>query len=201
MAVGIELALMRHAQAAVPAGHAIGQWDRPLVAGADAAIERLLAGWTGDAPTLVVASDLERSRATATRIAAHFGTRLLVDPDWREVSLGDWEGRAWARIERDDGERLAAWYANWREVAPPGGEAWPDVIARVRRAATRVVAADGTRGRVLVVSHVGAIRAFLVGVAGQSEDAAFARSLPPLGMVTATLAVDPPGSRQWQVPG
>jgi broad specificity phosphatase PhoE len=146
--------------------------------------------WRGPPPARVIASDLSRALATAAPLAARFGLSVESDPDWREVALGDWEGRAWAEIERQDGARLATWYADWRRLAPPGGEAWPDVVARVRRAWQRIVAAPGATGPIVVVSHVGALRAWLVACAGVDEDRALAWPLPPLARIAARVPPD-----------
>ncbi len=184
----IELCLLRHAASAAPVGCALGQWDVPLSVRGAEALERLLDDWPHPLPSMIVSSDLVRARQTAERIAARLAVPFRIDPDWREVSLGRWQGRSWREIERDEGDALADWYANWREHAAPGGEAWPAVLARVGRATARLAAIDSSAGPMLVVSHAGAIRAFLIAVAGLGEDAAFGLSLPPLGSVTARLA-------------
>jgi broad specificity phosphatase PhoE len=178
-----EIVLLRHADSAAPAGVAGGQTDWPLTPAGRVTAAHLAADWRGPPPARVIASDLARAIATAEPLAARFGIAVEHDPDWREVGLGAWEGRAWAEIERHDGARLAAWYADWRRLAPPGGEAWPDVIARVRRAWQRLVSAPGTAGPIVVVSHVGAIRAWLEACAGLDADRATAWPLPTLGGV------------------
>lgn len=191
-AVGFELHLLRHAESVAPQGHAVGQWDVPLSARGVMALDHVVRHWNGPPPDRIVSSDLQRTRHTATAIAARFGLPVSLDPDWREVSLGEWEQRTWTDLEREDGERLAAWYANWRAVAPPGGEDWAQVGARVQRAVARLVDSTGARERVLVVTHVGAIRAFLGQIAGLDDERAFAFPLPPLGAVMARR-LDPSG--------
>lgn len=180
-----ELCLLRHAESAAPESHAVGQWDLPLSPRGIATLADFVQNWEGPPPDRIVSSDLQRTRHTATAIAARFGLPVSLDPDWREVSLGEWEQRTWADLEREDGERLAAWYAQWRDLAPPGGEDWKQVRARVQRAVARLVDSTGARERVLVVTHVGAIRAFLSQVDGLDDERAFAFPLPPLGGVMA----------------
>jgi broad specificity phosphatase PhoE len=194
-----DLQLLRHAGSAAPKSHAVGQWNVPLSAqGVDDLTQRVQ-GWSDPMPTRIVCSDLARARATARAIAVRFGQPLAEDPGWREVGLGQWERRRWADLERDDGARVARWDADWRTVAPPGGEAWPDVIERVRQAFDRLAAVVNPGEQVLVVAHVGAIRAFLVGVANCPEEAALEWPLPLLGGVKArvTLARDPSG--RWPI--
>jgi alpha-ribazole phosphatase len=196
--VGLELQLLRHAESAAPAGHAIGQWDLPLSRRGATSLTDFVRSWHGRPPDRIVCSDLERTQCTANAIAERFGLPLSLDSDWREVSLGEWEQRAWTDLEQQDGERLAAWYADWRHVAPPGGENWASVTARVRRAVARLVDTNAAGARVLVVTHVGAIRAFLGQVAGVGDERAFAMSLPPLGGVLARRVEATGTAASWQ---
>lgn len=185
-----EVVLLRHAESAAPAGHAGGWTDWPLSPAGRAQADALAMDWRGPPPARVIASDLTRAVATAAPLAARFGLAVERDPDWREVGLGEWEGRAWAEIEAHDRAWLAAWFGDWRRLAPPGGEAWPDVIARVRRAWQGIVTAPGALGPIVVVSHVGALRAWLIGCAGIDEDRALAWPLAPLARIDARLPPD-----------
>ena len=52
----------------------------------------------------VYASDLYRTCATASAIYLPKKLTLHKDPSLREVNLGDWEGKPWGEISRQDGE-------------------------------------------------------------------------------------------------
>ena len=80
------------------------------------------------------------------------------DSRWREIDIGDWEGRPLADFP-DENER------SWRggPITPPGGESWGQFQARVGGAIDDLVAAGGTW---LVVCHGGVVRAALSHVTG-----------------------------------
>jgi len=77
-----------------------------------AAIAEELARRLDGAPVGIVTSDLRRARRTAETISARIGGELRIDPDLREKSYGDAEGRpeTWLQERQiplpDHGERL-----------------------------------------------------------------------------------------------
>lgn len=80
---------------------------------------------------VIVTSDLKRTRETAQIIAHALGTpAIVVEPDFAERSLGEWNLRS------IDGTR--AWLD--QGLTPPGGEARDTFAERVARAARRVIA-------------------------------------------------------------
>jgi broad specificity phosphatase PhoE len=115
--------------------------------------------------TRIHASDLRRARETADIVAATLGVgSVVVDRGLRERSFGLFEG-----LTRLECEQLhAAHWASYRSAArrmPPGAEAQGELVARMRDAIARAVAA-ATDGAVLVVSHGGAIRALVAHATG-----------------------------------
>lgn len=107
---------------------------------------------------LVISSDLERARRTATLLAP--GARHVTEPGLREFDVGVWSGRTRAEIETEWGAELTL-FDQGRLESPPGGERRADFDTRVRAAANRVsqlVSASG-EVRALVVSHGGVLRA------------------------------------------
>jgi alpha-ribazole phosphatase len=103
----------------------------------------------------VITSDLARAVDSAHILAAAWHLSIDVDPRLRELNFGDWEGRAWDALEREDGARLSAWMQDWVHVAPPGGESFEALAVRAIACGTDL--SDGT----LVVAHAGSIRALL----------------------------------------
>jgi broad specificity phosphatase PhoE len=75
----------------------------------------------------------------------------MFDADLREMLFGEWEGRTWEEISRNDGARLQSWTDDWTRIAPPGGESLDAFARRVAGALVRI--RDG-----IVVSHAGWIR-------------------------------------------
>ena len=101
----------------------------------------------------VVSSDL--SRAVATADVLERTERLPHDPALREINFGAWELKTFADVEADDPATIRAYWETPGEIAPPMGESWNAVRARVS------AAVDGylTRGYadLIIVAHFGAI--------------------------------------------
>ncbi|QYX57636.1 histidine phosphatase family protein [Roseovarius sp. SCSIO 43702] len=129
----------------------VGWSDLPADLSDSAAIAQLSDYLPGDAP--VISSDLARAVTTADAIARD-RPRLPHDPDLREINFGAWEMRHSDEIE--DRDRLRAYWDTPGDIAPPAGESWNAVSARVSAAADRLVAAHPGRD-VIVVAHFGAI--------------------------------------------
>ncbi|MGI8985102.1 MAG: histidine phosphatase family protein [Acidimicrobiales bacterium] len=152
------LLLLRHGQSAWnAAGRWQGQADPPLSPlGEEQAREaagRLVAGRF----SRVVASDLQRARRTAEILAGPLGLVVEVDPDLREIDVGDWQGLTRAEIRARAPEALADW-SEGRSESTPGGELRSDLTDRARHALLRAAGASQPGDRVLVVSHGALIR-------------------------------------------
>jgi broad specificity phosphatase PhoE len=105
---------------------------------------------------VIVTSPLLRTVQTAQEVAAVTGAAVVTDDGFRETDFGAWEGLTFAEVRERWPAELVAWLAD-PEVAPPGGESFTDVSARVTAALHRVLAARAGQ-RVLIVSHVTPIK-------------------------------------------
>jgi alpha-ribazole phosphatase len=145
------LILLRHLAPAGGAGVCYGRSDLApgpdLAAGARAIAARV------PQPARIVTSPLSRCRCLAGLLGHRLRVPVWVDPDWREIDFGAWEGLAWDAVPRRE---LDAWAADLFHARPHGGESVAMLLARTRRALRR------TRPGTLVVTHAGSIRAALV---------------------------------------
>jgi broad specificity phosphatase PhoE len=105
----------------------------------------------------VVASDLIRAKETARIALARWSEltgkptpALVLDPELRERTVGDWEGKPRAFL-REHGQ--LALLASWEGRAPGGGESHADLAKRAMSALARY-----TERRVLFVCHGGVMR-------------------------------------------
>jgi ribonuclease H / adenosylcobalamin/alpha-ribazole phosphatase len=150
-------ALLRHGQTpmSVQKRYA-GRTDAPLtevgVQQAAAAAKRLASAGLG----VIVTSPLLRTVQTAQSVAAVTGAAVVTDDGFRETDFGAWEGLTFAEVRERWPTEISAWMAD-PEVAPPGGESFTDVSARVTAALDRVLAARAGQ-TVLIVSHVTPIK-------------------------------------------
>jgi probable phosphoglycerate mutase len=117
------------------------------------AVARRLAG-------IPVAAVLSSPLARCTATAEALGDRpVTVDADLVECDFGDWEGLTFAEVRERWPAELSAWLDSPAQ-APPGGESFRAVGARVRRVVARI-RADHPGRTVVVVSHVSPIKLLL----------------------------------------
>ncbi len=153
--------LLRHGQTPLSAERRFaGAGDTELtetgVSQAKLAGERLAARGGVD---VIITSPLRRAGQTADEVAAATGAPVVTDNDQRETDFGQWEGLTFAEARQRWPEEVTAWLAD-PAAAPPGGESFVTVEARVQAARSRLLAAyrDQT---VLLVSHVTPIKVLL----------------------------------------
>ena len=118
----------------------------------------------------LVASDLARCRLAGEAIGAAHGLTPTIDPRWRELDFGDWDGMAAADIDPD---ALGRFWSDPDANPPPGGERWSSLVARVAGALGSLAP-----GPTLVVTHGGAMRAALHVLCGFEQRQLWAFGLP-----------------------
>jgi broad specificity phosphatase PhoE len=153
----VRLSVVRHGETAFNCEDRLtGQRDIPL-SPLGQRQARLVGAYLADRPiSVIVCSDLQRTRLTARAIAEYHDLTVEEDPDIREISLGEWEGQTIEEVAARDPELVRNWRQDGVLYAPPGGETLPQVRRRVARALDRW----STRypdGHVLWVAHGGLI--------------------------------------------
>lgn len=188
---GFVVHLMRHGAPATP-GLLLGRTDMPPTrAGVDACVAQVVDLSFG----AIVASDLQRCALTAAEIGAMRGMPSVVDPRWRELDFGDWDGLAPSQL---DGDALGAFWDDPDANPPLGGERWSSLVARVA-SAIDAIAADASAGDTLVVTHGGAIRAALASLFGFEQRQLWSFALPYAAVVS--LRIWPGSPRTAQIVG
>jgi len=168
----VKLYLVRHGQSTGNVGgRLMGQSDHLLTPLGEDQARAAAARLAPFGPMPVYASDLPRARSTAEYIVAAWagdeqaaarevaGTEGIVDdlasgssasrlvpvtldPRFREISLGDYEGRPWQEFEADT-ELTAAFAADPYGTVVPGGESLEHLEARVHAAVLDILARFG----------------------------------------------------------
>ncbi len=148
-------------------------------------------GTVPDLPTGAVwlTSPLLRCRQTAAHLKPP-ADELRVVEAFVEQDFGDWEGRGYDDPAIRD---HAAFWADPGRVAPPGGESFADVLARIRPAIAREI--DGATGPIVCVSHAGVIRAALALALDLDANSALRFHIAPLSTTKLTWF----DSGAWQV--
>jgi len=158
---------LRHPRPDKASGLCYGRTDLDI--GPDGAAEIAWAMEATPKVTRVIASPALRCRRLAEGLAARDGVALRFEPRLWELNFGEWEGLPWAEIGRDKSDLWAD--DPWR-IAPPGGETFAEVHARVGAVLTEV--APGTA----LVSHAGPIRVARMILTGVGFEAVFAEAVP-----------------------
>ena len=165
--------LIRHGEVAGNSGDEqkfVGWSDKALTEVGEAQAVAIAQRLENERLDAIYASDLQRARCTAERIAAHHGLIVQSDAALREASYGLWEGLS----ER---EIAATWPVQWQQrtadavhVAPPQGECYADVWERWQPAWQQIVErhrANSTDGdSIAIVAHNGAMRILLCHLLG-----------------------------------
>ena len=113
----------------------------------------------------IYVTTLRRTVETAAPLAAATGLVPVVEPDLREVGLGEWEGGLLRQKAAAGDPILATMYAEERWDAIPGAEPAKAFAARIRAGIERIVAAHPDQ-RVAVFSHGGALGEVLAQATG-----------------------------------
>lgn len=101
---------------------------------------------------VVYTSPLRRARETAAIIAQPHGLTPTPLAALREAHVGDWEGRTWVEIERDDPEGYARFHRDPAQFGYAGGENFLQVQQRTLPA-LHALAQRHLDQMVLVVGH------------------------------------------------
>ena len=161
----------------------VGWRDVPADLSDTAALARLSAYLPARAA--LISSDLTRAVATADALAAPGRARLAPDPGLREFDFGTWDGMAFPEVAARDPELSRAFWAHPGTVAPPGGESWNTVEARVSAAIDALAAEHET---IIVVAHLGAILTQVGRALG--AEAALSHRLDPLSVTRLSRAAE-----------
>ncbi len=105
----------------------------------------------------VISSSLRRSIITAAIVSRYDLDAIVRDDRLRELNFGDWEGMSSSKISRKFNYEWEKWGSDWEGAAPPGGESFSDMYARVKDSVEDILK-DYRGKRVLVVSHQGTMR-------------------------------------------
>lgn len=133
-----------------------GQADPPLDPRGEQEAERVAERLADQHLDAIYVTPLRRTQQTAAPLARKLGLEPVVEPDLREVFLGEWEGPAF-RIHVSEGDPIAQRvFEEERWDVIPGAESTESLTQRLRRGLERIAAAHTDR-RVAVFVHGGVI--------------------------------------------
>lgn len=158
--------LIRHGEIEGAAeGRLIGRTDVALSARGHEQAQKLADAMAGIQFTAIYSSNLQRARTTAEPIATRKGLTLVQDDAWRELNVGDWDGRTMKEINDESPELVAQLFADPTSFQYPGGESFPSFIVRIQQALTDLLAAHA-HDDIALVTHGGVCRTIIGTILG-----------------------------------
>lgn len=157
----LELLLIRHGQSeayveGMPFPLTGGQGDPPLSALGHAQARKVSDRLAGARIGAIYVTTLRRTAQTAAPLAERLGLALQVEPDLREVHLGEWEGGLYRKMVAEFHPIAQRMFAEERWDVIPGAESLESFDGRVRAAIGRLAAGHPGQ-RVAVFTHGGVI--------------------------------------------
>ena len=117
----------------------------------------------------IYSSPQQRARETAAPLAARLRLPLEIAKEFDEIDFGEWTGRSFSELERDDAACWCQWVAQRSVAQPPGGEAFAQVARRAMAGLDRLRGLHPGK-TVLVLSHGDVIKAAVACCLGLSLD-------------------------------
>jgi len=137
---------------------------------------------------LVVSSPLLRTRQTAAILAGQLADDLVIMDELAECAFGEWDGLTFAEVQSKWPDELRQWLDSV-DHAPPGGESFTQVHARVARARQELISSYPGRN-ILVVSHVSPIKLLVALTIDAPVESVYRMELRPCSISTTTWYPD-----------
>ncbi|GAB2925574.1 histidine phosphatase family protein [Nonomuraea fastidiosa] len=142
-----------------------GQGDPALAPEGREQAERVALRLAAEPIDAIYVSTLRRTSETAAPLAARLGLTPVVEPELREVHLGEWEGGLLRRMVAEGHPLARRMSAEERWDVIPGAEPAAAFSARVRKALEKLAGAHPDQ-RIVVVTHGGVIAEALAAASG-----------------------------------
>ena len=156
-----DLLIVRHGESAparldAPAPTVGGHSDPELAPEGREQAERLAERLAHEDIDAIYVTSLRRTVETAAPLAKRLNLEPIVEPDLREVYLGEWEGVAFRKYVAEGHPTAVQMFLEKRWDVIPGAESNDEFAARVRAGTERIIAKHPGQ-RVVVVVHGGVI--------------------------------------------
>jgi len=158
-----------------------GARDVPLTDRGRRQSEALAAALADTPVAAVYTSPLERARASAEAIARPHRLDVRVEPAFREMAFGAWEGLTREEVAASAAGAMETWRQAPDRIVPPGGEALGAVAARVAEATARLIATH-PGATVILVSHAIVTRLIVLAALGLGPERLWAVDASPAGV-------------------
>ena len=157
----LRLYLIRHGEVeGAAAGRLLGRTDPPLSERGLEQSRQLAKKLSAAQLCAIYSSDLQRARLTAETIGIHHRLKVQQSPAWREIDMGEWDGRTLAALNEEAPGLVAQLFNDPASFEYPGGESFAAFNDRVQSALDQLLATHG-RGEMALVAHGGVCRTII----------------------------------------
>jgi len=155
----LRLYLLRHGEVeSAAAGRLLGRTDALLSARGHEQARQLGEMLSSVGLSAVYSSDLKRALKTAEAIAGRCNLIVQADTAWREINMGDWEGRTLPELHEESPDLVAELLEHPAAFTYPQGESFAEFEDRLQRALDGLLGTHQS-GTVALVTHGGVCRA------------------------------------------
>ena len=167
-----DLLIVRHGESAParvdePAPRKDGHSDPALAPEGVEQAQRLAERLAHERIDAIYVTSLQRTAQTAAPLAQRLGIEPVVEPDLREIYLGEWEGVAFRKYVAEGHPTAVQMFLEKRWDVIPGAESNDEFAGRVRAGMERIIAKHPGQ-RVVVVVHGGVIGQMMALAGGAS---------------------------------
>lgn len=154
----VKLILIRHGQTEWnTTGKFQGWTDVFLSETGKKQIKKLAENFPVDHIDLLYSSDLKRAVDTAKTFSDYFGCKIQLEPAFREVCFGDWEGLTYREINEEWSHECSMFYTSPDCLKIPNGETFSEVQERAFGKIENIVSMHNDK-TIVVISHGAVIR-------------------------------------------
>jgi len=130
---------------------------------------------------MVASSPQPQCTDPARGLAEHKQLELVVDPRLRDQEMGEWQGRSWADVMRDQEAAVRAFFGEFGEAAAPGGETLGQAVERMLEWWTEVMPTVAGK-EVVVVGPGSLLTGFAAAMLGMRLSRCLSLNLPYAGI-------------------
>jgi len=157
----LRLYLIRHGEVeGAESGKLLGRTDTSLSARGLEQARKLAEVLSSAQLSAVYGSDLQRARVTAEIIAKRSNVKVQESAAWREIDMGEWDGRTMASLHDEAPQLVARLFDDPASFEYPGGESFECFTGRVLKAIDQLLMTH-CKGEIVLVAHGGVCRAII----------------------------------------
>jgi len=113
-------------------------------------------------PEILVCGQATRVRQSSQPLEELTGLQAQTVKGFEEWQVGDWEGRTYLDIKKNDPEQYHSWCTDPIKNAPPNGESIVELSQRIKESLGELLNGQMSGKTIAMVTHSGIIRSIIV---------------------------------------